>query len=216
MITEQIIDIKKDMTEMCNAALTILKKSIATITEGSPEGSAGLREMEDKINFLEIVIENKCVQACARFQPEAGNLRRLLMYNKMITELERVGDLSVDIADSSEMIRTVLTRETREIALKISADSTAMFAQSIDSFIDEDVEKAKMILQQDDAVDSEKNAAIDAVIALIKKKPDDAEYLFNLIKIIQKMERVADHATNIAEEVIFMCEGTVTKHHYSE
>ena len=165
-----------------------------------------------KIDEMEVELEEECLMALALYQPVAIDLRFLTAVIKINNDLERIGDQAVNIAQRVKLITqkeepgfffdyTTMV-ETTELMLK----------QSLDALIRMDIDLALEVLKMDDDVDEIKDDAYDRIKKAITEHPDHTAYLINFLLISRHLERMADHATNIAEEVIYMIEGEIVRH----
>ncbi|MBI5250574.1 MAG: phosphate signaling complex protein PhoU [Desulfomonile tiedjei] len=164
------------------------------------------------IDRLEVDIEEDCLKILALHQPVADQLRYIVAILKMNNDLERIGDLAVNIAERAESV-------IRRCNLTVPFDYSTMFrkteemlVRSLDSLVNMDLLLAYEVLSRDDEVDSMKSS-IQAQFALeIGKSQGDTESMINLFLVSRHLERIADHATNIAEDVIYMITGEIHRH----
>ena len=171
-------------------------------------------EGDQAINELEVEIEEECLKILALHQPVAVDLRFIAAVIKINNDLERVGDMAVNIAE-----RVLIVAKTPPVSLPFDFDGMAskveaMLKMSLDSLVNLDVDMAYRVGFMDDEVDTMKLRCYDLVKEAIKKEPDRANSLINLLLVSRHLERIADHATNIAEEVIYMVEGEIHRHKY--
>ncbi len=165
-----------------------------------------------EVDRLEIDVEEDCLKILALHQPVADQLRYIVAILKMNNDLERIGDLAVNIAEQAEAI----ARDERQVLafdyLTMGQKAEEMLKKSLDSLINTDLRLAYEVLSRDDDVDAMKNA-IEAQFAqeMCKSKGDPAS-LINLFLVSRHLERIADHATNIAEDVIYLITGEIHRH----
>ena len=165
-----------------------------------------------EIDEAEIEIEEECLKILALHQPVAVDLRFLSAVIKINNDLERIGDEAVNIA---QRVRSIAKRPMLEISFDYSvmAEKTeAMLKKSLDSVVNMDLDLAVNVCVSDDEIDDFQNEAYDEIKQAIKDNPDRVAYLINLLLISRHLERIADHATNIAEEVVYMIEGEIVRH----
>lgn len=165
-----------------------------------------------EVNETEVEIEEECLKILALHQPVAVDLRFISAVIKINNDLERIGDEAVNIA---ERVLVLASRPPVRLSFDygVMADKTrAMLKGSLDSFVNLDVDLAYRICIQDDEVDAIKRDTYDRIKDAIREQPDRAGYLINVLLISRHLERIADHATNIAEEVIYMIEGVIPRH----
>jgi len=169
-------------------------------------------DMDHEIDESEVEIEEECLKILALHQPVAVDLRFLSAVIKINNDLERIGDEAVNIA---ERVLIISKREKLEIPFDYSLmaeKSESMLKKSLDSVVNMDLDGAVKVCISDDEVDDLQNKAYDVIKQAIKDNPDRVAYLINLLLISRHLERIADHATNIAEEVVYMIEGEIVRH----
>ena len=169
-------------------------------------------ETDYEIDDLEVDIEEECLKILALHQPVAVDLRVLIATIKINNDLERIGDQAVNIAE-----RVAIMSKRPPMAFSFDYPAMAERAQrmlklSLDALVNLDLDTAFKVITLDDEVDAMKNKAYDSIKAAIKQNPDRVGYLINLLLISRHLERMADHCTNIAEEVIYLIEGEIVRH----
>ena len=165
-----------------------------------------------EIDEVEMEIEEECLKILALHQPVAVDLRFLSAVIKINNDLERIGDEAVNIA---QRVRIIAKREKLDIPFDYSlmaGKTEAMLKRSLDAVVNMDLDMAVKVCLSDDEVDNFQNEAYDVIKQAIKENPDRVAYLINLLLISRHLERIADHATNIAEEVVYMIEGEIVRH----
>jgi phosphate transport system protein len=172
-----------------------------------------IMHLDHEIDEMEVEIEEECLKVIALHQPVASDLRFLIAVIKINNDLERIGDQVVNIA------QRVVRIAKRPVApyhfdYSVMADrAEAMLRMSLDSLVNQDLDLAIKVLHQDDEVDKIKDQAYDRIKqAIADRVTDDIGYMINLLLISRHIERMADHATNIAEEVVYMIEGDIVRH----
>lgn len=171
-----------------------------------------LSAADDDIDQMDVQIEEDCLKILALHQPVALDLRRIATVMKISGELERVADLAVNIAERGAGLagndKVVVPEQLQEM----SKTALAMLYGSIDSYVELDSRKAREILEQDDIVDRLNADIIGELQDAMRASPDHVEPALHLFSATRHIERVADHATNIAEDVVFMVEGDIIRH----
>jgi phosphate transport system protein len=168
--------------------------------------------MDYEIDDKEVEIEEECLKILALHQPVAVDLRFLSAVIKINNDLERVGDEAVNIA---ERVLILSKRKKYYIPFDYSlmAKKTEfMLNKSLDAVVNMDVDGAVKVCDSDDEVDDLQKKAYEVITQAITETPDKLDYLLNLLLISKHLERIADHATNIAEEVVYMIEGEIVRH----
>ena len=164
------------------------------------------------IDEMEVKIEKECLKVLALHQPVAVDLRFLIAVIKINNDLERIGDQAVNIA---ERVGVISKRELSDFFFDYSAmgeKAQKMLKMSLDALVNMDYDRAFSVVMMDDEVDAIKEQAYDRVKKAMGEHPDKIGYLINLLLISRHIERLADHATNIAEEVIYLIEGEIIRH----
>jgi len=190
----------------------ILAKSLQALFERNAQLAEEVREDDLEIDRLDVAIDEAVLRSLALQAPVADDLRRLLAAYDIATDLERVGDIARNIAKSAlrlaerPPIRLPATFET------LAGESQRMLRDSLDAFVQRDAERAQRLLAQDQQVDDHQDEVIREALAEIRNRPDVFSQEIDLILVAKNLERVADHATNIAESVILVVEGRNVKH----
>ncbi len=168
---------------------------------------------DHEIDAEEVEIEEECLKIMALYQPVAVDLRFLVVVIKINSDLERIADEAVNIA---QRIRTIIKSGAREEYVfdyeNMVAKVREMLKKSLDSLVNLDVDTAFKVRLLDDEVDQIHRDTYHAVRERICSSADQTEYLFNMYLVSRHLERIADHATNIAEEVIYLVEGEIIRH----
>ncbi|MGV1098376.1 phosphate signaling complex protein PhoU [Thiovibrio sp. JS02] len=200
-----------------------MQRSIKSLLERNAElARLAMQTDREEIDHIEIDVEEECLRIMALHQPVACDLRFLVTVLKINNDLERIGDLAAKIAD-----KVVLMQETDPV--KFSSESMQMpmmfqamfektlwmFRKTMDSFVDEDTDLAYKVCLADDEVDGAKRAIRKELEEIIMKDPTQHVYLAKLISVARSLERIADHCTNICEDIIYMAQGKIVRHHIS-
>lgn len=165
-----------------------------------------------ELDEMEVEIDEECLKVLALHQPVAVDLRFIVNVIKINNELERIGDQAVNIAQRVEVIAK-RPKPPFTFDYSVMAEKTQrMLKMSLDSLVNMDVDMAYKVITLDDEVDRIKNEAYDKIKQAIKELPERVGYYINLLLISRHLERISDHATNIAEEVIYLVEGEIFRH----
>ena len=169
--------------------------------------------LDHEIDDMEVEIEEECLKIIALHQPVATDLRFLVAVIKINNDLERIGDQVVNIAQRVLHIANRPTVSFQFDYSEMAAKAETMLRMSLDSLVNQDLDLAIKVLHLDDEVDSLKDEAYDRIKeAIAEGVTEDIGYMINLLLISRHIERLADHATNIAEEVAYMIEGEIVRH----
>ena len=203
---EQLRELNRDLTRMgalCEDALT---QVVRALTESDQEALNHISALDPEIDRMERRIENACLQLLLQQQPVARDLRQISAALKMITDMERIGDQAEDIA---EIIGFLQGRSGEECAFvgHMARSAISMVTGSVDAYVRRDTALAREIIARDDVVDEDFRKVKAELIDWIARRPDDGEYALDLLMIAKYFERIGDHATNIAEWVVFAVTG---------
>ena len=169
--------------------------------------------LDHEIDEMEVEIEEECLKIIALHQPVATDLRFLIAVIKINNDLERIGDQVVNIAQRVVSIAKHPVAPYQFDYSVMADKAEGMLRMSLDSLVNQDLDLAIKVLQLDDEVDSIKDEAYDNIKkAIADGVTEDIGYMINLLLISRHLERLADHATNIAEEVVYMIEGEIVRH----
>jgi phosphate transport system protein len=182
------------------------------LLEWNPAKISPVHEYEKKINKAHLEVDDGCVKLLALHQPMAADLRLIVASLKINTDLERMGDQAVNIARNAERYLKSAPLKPLVDLPKMSQSVRMMVRGSLDAFVNRSEPAAREILLRDDEVDAFKNKIFRDVLEHVKKSPADIEQGLNLILIARNLERIGDHATNIAEDVIFAITGEDIRH----
>jgi phosphate transport system protein len=214
---EELKTLYKDILKMGVMTQEAIYKSIEALKNRDKQGAKEVIDTDDKIDELELAIDEKCIDLIARHQPMAGDLRFITTGMKINAELERIADLAVDISQRVlEIVDKPILKPLIDIP-KLSVIAQNMVRDAIDAFVKKDVELAKRVVLSDDEADKLKNLVQEELINdYMAKDASTAPRAMPLLLIARHLERICDHATNIAEDVIYMVEGKIVKHHPEE
>ena len=203
---EQLDILNKELITMgafCEKAIAMSAKAL---TEGNPALAGEVSELSVQIDHKEREIETMCLKLLLQRQPVAKDLRVVSSALKMVTDMERIGDQSADIAEIIALANIYADNET-QIIHHMSVAVIKMVTDSIDAFVKKDTQMAKAVIDYDDVVDSFFDKVKKMLIELFSKPETDGEYAIDLLMIAKYFERIGDHAVNIARWVLFSITG---------
>ncbi|MCS7166116.1 MAG: phosphate signaling complex protein PhoU [Gemmatales bacterium] len=210
-----LMNLEKRVWKLASQVLQTVDQAIQALCERRIELALALLnpEVDTQIDFEEVEVENECLKILALHQPVAIDLRRVAVILKINTDLERVGDLAINIAERAVAFlqgSVILSippqlREMTDLAKE-------MMHLSLDAFRRSDAKLAREICLMDETVDRVNRQIIDYLINVMKQAPENIEPGLNLFSTSRHLERIADHATNIAEDVVYMVEGQIIRH----
>ena len=203
---EQLKVLNKKMIEMgaeCEELIALVAKALLN---GDVEGARKAKEQGHEIDQMEREIESICLKLLLQQQPVAKDLRVISAALKMITDMERIGDQAEDIAEIVTFLDGRTVGEMKLIS-EMAYKTIEMVTASVDAFVKKDTVIAEKVIEQDDIVDNYFSDIKTSIINWIANNPEDGEFALDLLMIAKYLERIGDHATNIAEWVIFSVTG---------
>jgi phosphate transport system protein len=210
-----LTDLQNKLLEMGGLVEASIRSSTRSLVERNEALARTVWEVEARINQMDIDIDEFATRLLATQQPVARDLRFLTAAIKINSDLERMGDLAINIAERS----LSLIRRSDEVKLMIDVPHMSrvvesMVHKSLDAFVQRDSELARSVLLADDEVDDLKNGVYRELLALTEAGKAPVPAAFDLIFVAHNLERIADHATNIAEDVLFLVKGIDVRHHH--
>ena len=210
--TKELENIKKRILALGALAEERVQMALKAIDTNDSDLADKIIKSDYEIDEMEVEIEEECLKVLALHQPVAIDLRFLIAVIKINAELERIGDQAVNVA---ERVGVTAKREQLDFYFDYAAMGEkvqAMLKRSLDAFIHLDYDMAFKVVLMDDEVDKIKDEAYDQIKNAIGANPDKIGYLINLFLISRHLERLADHTTNIAEQVVYLVEGDIIRH----
>ena len=204
---EQLFELNREIIEMGAMCEEAIASAAKALTSGDVALAAAVKKNSSAIDQMEREIESRCMKLLLHQQPVARDLRLISAALKMITDMERIGDQAEDIAEIVVFLNGH-TMEGMEMIEDMARETTKMVTASVDAFVQKDIELAKEVIEQDDIVDDYFSKVKCAIISLIAENSADGEFALDLLMISKYFERIGDHATNIAEWVIYSVTGT--------
>jgi len=212
---EEIDALKERLLYMGSIVEEMIYLSVKSLMERKEDICQQVFSREENVNKLQMEIDETSVRILALYQPEAVDLRTLMASVKINAELERIADQAVNIAQTTHYhLLRESPIETMEIP-QMAAIAQEMIKESLNAFAKRDVELAQSVLIKDEKLDVLKAKALNEIIRIIPKHPEQTKQLVDLILIAKNFEKIGDHATNIVEDVIFMVVGKDIRHHSS-
>jgi phosphate transport system protein len=189
-----------------------VEKAVRAVTDRDGELARSVIEFDPEIDFMEVEVEEECLKVLALHQPVAHDLRLIIAVLKVNNDLERIGDLAANIAEQAAFLASASRIEIPYDLPGMAAKVREMLRRSLDALTETDAGIARAVREADDEVDAIDREMYPEVRAAIRARPDDMEALIRLLRVSQNLERIADHATNIAEDVIYLAEGEIIRH----
>ncbi len=205
-------ELKELLLGMAGNVERAIELATEALLEWNPAKIPLVFEVEKKINRAHVEVDDGCVKLLALHQPMAKDLRLIVASLKINTDLERMGDQAVNISHNAERYLKMAPLKPLIDLPKMSHEVRGMVRDSIDAFVNRSESAAREILVRDDKIDAFKNKIFRDVLDHLKQSPGDIEQGLSLILIARNLERIGDHATNIAEDVIFAISGEDIRH----
>ncbi len=210
---QQLLEnIKKDIIFLANEVEHSLRLSMKALERQDVQLAEQVKQMDNDIDQLEVKIEDQILTLLALQQPVAVDLRFIIAALKMNNDLERIGDHAVNIANTAIKLAGEPYLKPLEDLPKMSRLAAQMVHDAVNAFIHLDSETAREICVRDSEVDELYDKVIAHIIEVVKDKPDKLEQAFALARVARDLERVADLATNLSEDVVFMKEAKIIRH----
>ena len=204
--------LKDHLVRMGSLVEDALIRALDCIRTGDRAAATAVIGGDQDVNSLEIRIDDQIIDLLALNQPVASDLRFILAAQKINNDLERIGDHAVNLAESSLVLKTGGLEGSFKMVMSMSETVRRMVRQALDGFIHSDPSLGRAVLNQDDMIDDLNRKVFADVMATMKSHPSVIDAGVELIRVSRNLERVADLATNIAEEVIFIAQAKIVKH----
>jgi phosphate transport system protein len=209
----ELDDLQQRLLEMAGLVEAAIHGSVRSLVERDEGRARQVLQNEDRINRMEIQIDDQATRLLALQQPMARDLRFLTAALKINNDLERMGDLAVNVAERSlSVMRYPPVKPLIDIP-RMATLAESMVHNSLDAFVKRDRDLAHWVLVSDDAVDELQNAVREELVRFMESDPSTVPCAVGLMFIAHDLERIADHATNIAEDVVYLVQGVDVRHH---
>lgn len=213
---EELKELKEKLLEMASLAEESNALAIKSLVDRDEPLALKVLKADRRIDKMEIEIDEHCLAILGLKQPVARDLRFVTSAMKINNELERIGDLSVNIAERAiDLLKEPPLKPLIDIP-RMAELAQNMVKDSLDAFVRLDAELAREVCRRDDAVDQLNDQIFRELLIYMMEDPKSISRAVDLILVGRHLERIADHATNISEEVVFMVQGRTIKHHFEE
>lgn len=200
---EQLLELNKEMIEMGNKIILSIKNAIEALVARDENMAKAIMESDAEVDHIQKKIEGICFNLLIQQQPVARDLRTVTAAMKMVTDMERIGDHAADISEMTILMGQNSQIDKFEHISQMATETMIMLNHSIEAYVEKNVIKAKEVIEHDDIVDDLFVKAKKDVIELILNSPSEGEGATDILMIAKYFERIGDHATNIAEWVIY-------------
>jgi len=210
---EELQNVKKKLVDMAVLVEESITKSLDALKNKDLKMADEIRDLDHRIDKLEIMIEDMCIELIARHQPVGRDLRFLIGTIKMNNDLERMGDHSVNIVDCIQYVIKSPPIEQVTNIWSMAKIVKEMLRDSVQSFIDNDAVNAQKVCERDSVVDAMRNETIRILLTHMLEEPKKIESAIQYLLVAKNLERIADLSTNICEDVVYIAQARVIKHH---
>jgi phosphate transport system protein len=208
-------NLQRDLLALAGLVEEAIHKAVRALTTRSPDLAREVIAGDGQIDHEDNHLNEECLKILALHQPVASDLRRIASAMMITTDLERMGDLAEDIAGRALALARMPSVPIPEKLQRMADLSTMMVRQALDSFVNLNKELAELVMRMDDEVDRYNDEVIQELIATMKGSPELIEPCLSLFSATRHLERIADHATNIAEDVLYLIGGQIVRHRSS-
>ena len=205
---EQLRELNKEMIDMGRMIVHSIAMAIEALTDKDDILAKRIMEGDDQVDHAQKKIENICFNLLIQQQPVATDLRTVTAAMKMVTDMERIGDHAADISEMTILMGKESPIDKFQHINKMATETVIMLNHSIEAYVERNKEKAKEVIEHDDVVDQLFDEVKKDIINLIQKDSGDGEEALDLLMVAKYFERIGDHATNIAEWVIYSLKKT--------
>ncbi len=200
---EQLRSLNTEMVHMGNMIEEAIQNALDALFNQDIEKAKQIMKDDEQVDHEQKKIENICFQLLVQQQPVAHDLRNITAAMKMVTDMERIGDQAADISELTVMMPDSINKVNAENIRKMSAEVILMLLKAVEAYVEKDAGKAQKVIDHDDIVDDLFIKVKGELIEVMQKTPEHAETAADLLMVNKYLERIGDHATNIAEWVIF-------------
>jgi len=209
---EQIQDLQEKLLRMGRTAESMIQMALRTLIERDESLAVEVSRREEEVNELQMEIDDRAVKLTALQQPVGGDVRFLFMASRIATELERIGDQAVNISESVHHVLKAPPLKPLVDLPRMGEIAEQMVRNSLEALVTRDCRLAHQVLNDEQEVDAFRDQIFRVLLTFMMADPGTIERALGLILISRNLERVGDHATNIAEEIIYMVEGREVRH----
>ncbi len=211
-LKREIDSLKKKILQLGAHVEESVNRAVRSFRDREARLAQEVIDNDQVIDSLEVEIEEDCLKILALYQPVAIDLRFLVAVLKINNDLERIGDLSVNIAERALNLASKKRLPIPSQLEKMQGHARAMLAKSLDALVNLDAGLAKQVCAMDDDLDQMNRDMYEMIRHTLDKSAEDSFHYIHLLTVSRQLERIGDQATNIAEDVVYMIEGTIIRH----
>jgi phosphate transport system protein len=212
IMDRELQELKDKLLRMGALVESQVERAVKSLVDRDAELSTSVINSDDTVNRIEVEIDEECIRILALRYPEAGDLRFVTTAMKIVTDLERVGDLAVDICERALELNEEPQLKPYIDMPRMALAAREMLKESLDAFVNRDSRLARKVTQSDDFVDNLNEQIFREILTYMVADPHSISSAIRLTYISKYIERIADHATNIAEMVVYLVEGKIIRH----
>jgi phosphate transport system protein len=211
-LQQEIETIKHRLRSLVATAKDAVEKAVKSVDERDAALAQAVVDGDFELDRAEVGLEEDCLKILALYQPVATNLRVIVSVMKMNNDIERIGDLAVNIAERALFLCSQAPIAAPSDLARMRTKTLAMLTGSVDALVQLDTQRAREVREADDEVDDINRQLFKEFYAAVRKDPEQVERLLSYLSVGRHLERIADYATNIAEDVIYLMEGEIVRH----
>lgn len=212
MYQAELNELRQKLLTLGGLVEEAIDRSVRSLAQRDPALAEIVKDEDDRVNLLEVEIDELCLRMLALRQPAASDLRFITLALKIVTDLERIGDLAVNIAERSIALAKLPPLAPYVDIPRMAEIAERMLKDALDAFVASDAQKARQVLEQDNEVDELYHVIFRELLEFMTTDPATSERAMSVLFVSKHLERIADHATNVAEMVIFYVEGRDVRH----
>ena len=209
---DELRNLKANVLKLSSMVETAIRNSVRSLVERNSELAREVIKNDHQINALEVSTDEECIRLIALRQPKAGDLRFITTVMKITTDLERIGDLAEDISERAIELNEEPPLKPYIDIPRMAEIAEGMLKDALDALVKKDVTLAREVIEKDDEVDSLNLQVFNELLFFMIQDPTNVSRATRITYVSKYLERIADHATNIAEMVIYMVEGKIVRH----
>jgi phosphate transport system protein len=207
-------DLNKEVLAMGGSVEAAVGRAVRSFMERDVAAAQAVIEGDRQVNLHELKIDEECLKILALHQPTARDLRFVTGVMKIINDLERVADLAVNIAERGQELAAITPRDVPVELVEMADRVRAMLTAALDALVERDAGRAVEVLKMDAPVDALLRGLFDTMERDMAAHPAEISRDLKILSAAKNLERIADHASNVAEDVVYMVEGSVLRHHH--
>ena len=215
MFEAELQELREKLLTLGGLVEDAIAKAVRSLTERDSSLAQGVIDSDRRVNRLEVEIDELCLRLLALRQPAASDLRFITLALKVVTDLERMGDLAVNVAERAIELNAEPQLKPYIDVPRMATAAQTMLKDALDAFVKSDTQKAREVLDRDNEVDALYHQIFRELLSYMIEDPATTKRATSILFVAKHLERIADHATNLAEMVIFYVEGRDVRHPHS-